>query len=328
MCKIQAGLQKRTTNNKWVHITCGLYSEEWTVHDFRTMEIGPEIEKDRPGKKARSQRKKCDNCKTSDNVLQCRSPDCSRYTHFYCALKNKIPFLAQDEETQEGWTLYFETTKVDDLWTSFDAGDEKLKYELLALYKRAEKMLSGLGESELLKLKSSRLEETKQQNNGQSGALSNKQMNKQISREVNPYEKVLKDEVRMGTIEPVNIEAANDPMFIEIYKKMQGRVFELLAKREKSSNIRGGKFYFECPAHRAVDLLCLCKKPYDSLFMIRCDYCSNWFHANCVGLRPEETEAMPEYFCQNCKDWYRYKVRSLYPPKVKTIAYSAQLINF
>lgn len=316
MCKISGGLQKRTTNNRWLHITCGLYSEEWTVYDFKKMEIGPEIEKERPGKKARSQRKKCDHCKSSDNVVQCNNPLCGLYTHFYCALKNKIPFLAKDEETRGGWTLYFETSKVEDIWTSFEAGDEKLKYELLALYKRSEKVLSGLGESELLKLRSSRFEEAKV---GQLNSSSNKIMNKQGSRDANPYEKTLKDEIRSGIEEPVNPEAATDPAFVELYKKMQGRVFELLAKREKSSNLRGGKLYFECPMHRAEDLLCICKTPYNQqLFYIRCDCCSNWFHADCVGLsiKPEEAESMPDYFCQNCRDWFRYKVSNLIPPSV------------
>jgi hypothetical protein len=320
VCKLQGGLQRKTTNSKWVHIVCALYSEEWAVCDFKTMEIGPEIEKNRPGKKVRSQRKKCDYCKVSDNVVQCYNPDCGLYAHFYCALRNKVPFLLEEEETRSGWTPYFDTIKVDDIWASFEAGDEKLKYEILVLYKQCEKAINGLDEPELSKNESSMIEETKVEPNKskKKGGASKKKATKKAGNSSTTEEKAIKEEVKMDIEEPVNPEAAKDPMFIELYEKLQTRISELLANRQKSSNLRGGRMYFECPMHRSEDLLCFCKKPYDAtLFMIRCDCCANWFHGSCVGVNPEEGDVLPEYFCQSCREWYRYKLSSLFPSSVK-----------
>ena len=319
MCKLQGGLQRKTTDSKWVHIVCALYSDEWTVYDFKTMEIGPEIEKDRPGKKTRSQRKKCDYCKGGDNVVQCFNPDCGLYSHFYCALKNKVPYLLQDEETRSGWTPYFETIKVEDIWASFEA-DEKLKHEVFELYKQCEKTINGLEEPEPLKNENSMVEETKHEtgnNKKKGGAAAKKKGTKKAGDSSQAEEKAEKEEVKMDIEEPANPEAADDPLFIELYEKLQARLAEMLAKRTKSSNLRGGRVYFECPMHRSEDLFCLCKKPYDpNIFMIRCDCCANWFHSTCVGVAPEEGEALPEYFCQSCREWYRYKLTSLSPSTV------------
>ncbi len=44
----------------------------------------------------------------------------------------------------------------------------------------------------------------------------------------------------------------------------------------------------ECrPLRDAATLYCLCRLPYDQdRPMLACDYCSNWFHYDCVGLDP------------------------------------------
>lgn len=218
---------------------------------------------------------------------------------------------------------FFETAKIDDIWASFEIADEKLKYEILVLYKHCEKIVNGLEEPELIKSESAALEETKLEssNSKKKGAASKKKTSKKNAKNPKAEEKAVKDENKMDIEESVDPEAANEPLFIELYQKLQTRVTELLANRTKSSNLRGGKLHFECPMHRSEDLFCYCKKPYDpSLFMIRCDCCANWFHGTCVGIKPEEGDTIGDYFCQSCKDWYRYKLSSLFPSNVKLMS--------
>ena len=35
--------------------------------------------------------------------------------------------------------------------------------------------------------------------------------------------------------------------------------------------------------------------------MIQCDICFSWHHVSCVGLRPEEVEAIGKYHCPRCE---------------------------
>lgn len=323
VCKVQGGLQKKTNNNKWLHVTCALHSEEWAVYDFKTMEIGPDFDKERPGKKSRAQRKKCDTCKSSDGVLQCNAAKCEMHTHLYCALKTKVQFLAKDEETKEGWTLYLETEKIDNIWASFDPSEDKLKWQVLALYKRCEKIVNGAEEPELTQ-EESMVEETKQEKSaskkkGGKKKASKKGDKKGNKKEVEMLEEKLEKEEKEAELEElVDPEAANEPIFVEIYQKLQARLLDLLSSREPSTNIKGGKMYLECPTHRSEDLLCICKKPNDpNIWMVRCDCCTNWFHGPCVGVKPEETQGDESWFCQQCKDWYRYKLSNLYHSNVR-----------
>lgn len=62
----------------------------------------------------------------------------------------------------------------------------------------------------------------------------------------------------------------------------------------------------------ASKLWCLCKLPYnEERPMLACDYCQDWFHYDCVGLRPpgddedDEDVAPPDFRCPSCclKAW-------------------------
>ncbi|GIZ45374.1 hypothetical protein CKM354_000854600 [Cercospora kikuchii] len=44
---------------------------------------------------------------------------------------------------------------------------------------------------------------------------------------------------------------------------------------------------------------CLCKGP-ESLFMIQCNGCADWFHYSCVGLQPADPPKIKQYFCPTC----------------------------
>ncbi len=60
-------------------------------------------------------------------------------------------------------------------------------------------------------------------------------------------------------------------------------------------------------SQEATKLWCLCKLPYnEDRPMLACDYCQDWFHYDCVGLRApsddeDDADVAPEdYRCPNC----------------------------
>lgn len=50
-------------------------------------------------------------------------------------------------------------------------------------------------------------------------------------------------------------------------------------------------------------LYCICKKPYEEgRVMVGCDSCDDWLHIECVGLTPEQADAIETYVCKRCKN--------------------------
>ena len=61
-----------------------------------------------------------------------------------------------------------------------------------------------------------------------------------------------------------------------------------------------GNLKYECEAHHIPVTFCICKQEYDeTLPMISCDDCNEWYHNKCVGLKGEPPET---YTCQSCKN--------------------------
>ena len=64
----------------------------------------------------------------------------------------------------------------------------------------------------------------------------------------------------------------------------------------------------EEPQNMEDELLCTCKQPYDKdKFMVGCDFCEEWFHTECLGMRFENEEASKGiigYVCTSCQDHY------------------------
>ncbi|KAJ8303770.1 hypothetical protein KUTeg_018693 [Tegillarca granosa] len=53
--------------------------------------------------------------------------------------------------------------------------------------------------------------------------------------------------------------------------------------------------------HGRKKLFCVCRRPDDGKFMIRCDKCKEWFHGSCVGVTSEEGAEIDEYICKDCQ---------------------------
>ncbi|ESO88867.1 hypothetical protein LOTGIDRAFT_125461 [Lottia gigantea] len=55
-------------------------------------------------------------------------------------------------------------------------------------------------------------------------------------------------------------------------------------------------------ASETEPIYCLCKKPYDeTLFMIECDVCKDWFHGSCVGVQEHQAADIEIFHCPNCQ---------------------------
>jgi hypothetical protein len=50
-------------------------------------------------------------------------------------------------------------------------------------------------------------------------------------------------------------------------------------------------------------LYCVCQTPYDaSRFMVGCDTCHNWFHADCLGVSEESVASIDVWLCKKCQE--------------------------
>jgi hypothetical protein len=49
------------------------------------------------------------------------------------------------------------------------------------------------------------------------------------------------------------------------------------------------------------EVYCLCKQPWGGKFMICCDTCDIWYHAECIGLKEEVAKTLKGYTCKFCR---------------------------
>lgn len=45
---------------------------------------------------------------------------------------------------------------------------------------------------------------------------------------------------------------------------------------------------------------CVCRTRDDGSFMILCEYCEDWFHGKCVGIRERDGPLVDVFVCPNC----------------------------
>lgn len=72
------------------------------------------------------------------------------------------------------------------------------------------------------------------------------------------------------------------------------------------------------PVNRGPKLYCLCKTVYvESLPMIACDICDEWFHLSCLGMLSSEAVCIERYCCSVCKAKKKQKARTCYKSEQK-----------
>lgn len=50
-----------------------------------------------------------------------------------------------------------------------------------------------------------------------------------------------------------------------------------------------------------AQLYCICRSPMIDVFMIKCDFCEEWYHGDCIGITEEESESIDKFCCMQCK---------------------------
>jgi len=237
-----------------VHVTCALFSELYEIEDFENMTIKacPKSEKRVP-----KQNKNCDHCKKSGSIFKCEINNCENYTHIYCAFINKIKFLAEDDESQKGWSIRL--SKEGQLPKfSFDASDPKLRDALKGLYERVLDVSSKGSEQDEESMEIEADTSTKKKK----GKKNDKKKGKVVSK--TPIKKTLSEE---------DEEMLNE-IFDQTKKKLIAGTKNLSGNNNKDSPVRGGSLKFECLSHHSPELYCICKLPYDDMrFMVGCDSC-------------------------------------------------------
>ncbi|GFQ66823.1 CXXC-type zinc finger protein 1 [Trichonephila clavata] len=49
------------------------------------------------------------------------------------------------------------------------------------------------------------------------------------------------------------------------------------------------------------EIYCICRSSNINTFMISCDFCQEWFHGKCVGIRESVANNIDLYYCKSCK---------------------------
>lgn len=61
------------------------------------------------------------------------------------------------------------------------------------------------------------------------------------------------------------------------------------------------KSVFQHKDNSDVQLYCICRSPVIDVFMIKCDFCEEWYHGDCIGITEEESESIDKFCCKRCK---------------------------
>ena len=309
---------KQTSANDWVHLTCALFSDQFEIENYETMEITSRIKSD---KRVPKTGKKCEHCLMHGNLFKCGHHDCDRYTHIYCAFKNKIQYVIEEEETIEGWKFKLQVypgsgqgPKV-----NFDENEPRLHQGVNTIFKKCIEFM--MGDRPIIE------NEVSSNNILLSGSKSqNKRKAKQPKKKSNLKEKEIKDTIDQ-----------NEDKLGQIHKKLSETISNYFNSSGNSQIIslkdqiyRGGKMILECSEHRSPDLFCVCNRSYDDYITnstwVGCDRCDSWFHNICIDLKVENVDKII-FFCEKCKNWARHRQLNLSKDQVNFSFYRIIFIN-
>ena len=247
--------------------------------------------------------KKCEHCLMHGNILKCGHQECDRYTHIYCAFKNRMQYAIDEEDTIEGWKFRFQVypgsgqgPKV-----NFDENEPRLHQGVNAIFKKCVEFMMGDHPAIENEATNTQLSISKTQN---------KRKTKYPKKKSNLKEREIKDVIDQNEDKLSQIHK-NLSEIISNYFKSSGN---LQITSPKDQIYRGGKIILECTEHRSIDLFCICNKPYDHYVpnstWVGCDRCESWFHNTCIGLVAENVEKIT-FFCEKCKTWARHRQLNL-----------------
>ena len=228
-----------------------LSSELYEINDFRTMSIQPT---GRAVESQRSQNKACDYCKRPDSLFECESDKCHKRTHIYCAFTHKVKFLAEDEESTEGWSIRME--RQNHLSTSqFNIEDSKTYKTAVNLYQsilRASKEYLQPHKNGLADFTLASLEKSKTNEEQVSLDTSKERDNKIFTEE---EEQVITD-------------------ICERAKENMNTLFKEILPVKYN---RQGGIQIQCQTDRTQEIFCICQRPYnDGKLMMGCESCGKF----------------------------------------------------
>ena len=85
------GPLKRVDENTWIHVICAMFSDQYYIHNFDSIEIRKIPEKDLSNEKRRVKQRHCEHCTGTgfNNLVKCQHEGCNKYSHVYCLVKNR-----------------------------------------------------------------------------------------------------------------------------------------------------------------------------------------------------------------------------------------------
>lgn len=92
---------KRFSEDRYVHVLCALFSQDYRVMDYEQMEIQM-IEQEVYTTRLE---RPCSYCNNSKETFNCHDRGCSKAVHVYCAHIHKINDLYNGEESLSGWRV-------------------------------------------------------------------------------------------------------------------------------------------------------------------------------------------------------------------------------
>ena len=230
---------KKTKSGTYVHIICALFSTSYEVVNFERMNITSSTN----AEKSAEVGKKCQYCKVEKGTLKCDLSTCNRYTHVYCAFKNKMKYIAEDEESNKGWRIQVNKTGGSEE-ISLNIED-KISQHAIRIYKKVVGIM-GNNQKERENLLNNSMELELPNGGRLKGVISLSQQDEKTIKEV---EEKIKEERQKNFLQSNGL------------------------KYQREATLR-----VECQGDRQLEEYCSCLQPFDvSKLMVGCESCGKYF---------------------------------------------------